>query len=359
MVRLGFLVLLLTQSALAIEGIITVLEAPIFARPDDTSKVIQHIRKGHKIYIHDAHAAKDPFDEQSFTTSPSQFKPVNKDEFLSDEEIFIPDETSLFYKTIAKSGREAYILKEHVFLDFKDSRELDQEVLAQDNTDYRIAEPLEKSYPLLPEFQGYRGLTQVSLGQPNYEAYPYKQSVLDSSTELIKEVSFTYSKLADFENNRLYFGAIAGLHFSAQNYVLESQIAKQKNTRFYLGPYLSYDVYRSQSFELSFNTSFMFLLFDEMEIEISDSEMGESETRSYANSFSIQPNFGSAINFKKSFFDFDTVLGFNVKGILPKSYTSSGEGQTSSFWQDLAEGDQYDQGFRVELTYFLGVQSEY
>jgi len=360
MVKILFLSLFIFPFAHALEGTITALEAPLFGVPDEKSKIIQHVRKGSTIYIHDAEAFDDPYKDLTYSKPNEDFQVQNKDLFITDESIYHPKEDSKFYKTLAKSGREAYILKEHVFIEYRDKRELTQKVQRPDNTDYRIEEPIGKDYPLIKEISGYRGQTTMALGQPNYKAYPYKQRILDTSFTLAKEFNFTYSKVTDFNyNRRLYFGALGGLHFSSQEYLLTSQRAEQFNSRFYLGPYLSYDIFRNDQLYITTYTSIQFLLYDTMEIKISDVNTNNNESRTYQSMFSLQPSVGANLNFPKGFFNFDSVFGFNIKGLLPKTYTASTSGSYSDFWRQNGVQDSFEQPFRVELTYFIGVQSNY
>lgn len=361
MVKILWPVLLFASSyTYGIDGIVTALEAPIFGEPNDKSKVIQYVRKGSKIFIHDAEAAVDEYEVLKYTTDPKQFEIKNNDTFITDETIYKPTKDGLFYKTISKSGREAYILKEHVFIEYKDRRELSQKVMRPDNTDYRIEEPLGKDYPLVTEISGYRGQLALGLGQPNYKAYPYKQKILDTSFSLVKEFSFTYSKVADFNyDQRLYFGYVGGMHFSDQEYLLTSQRARQENVRLYLGPYLSYDVFRNDKVYVTTYTSIHFIFFDTMEIKMNDVNTGASDSRVYQNTFNISPNLGTNLNFPKSFFNFDSLIGFNIRGLLPRTYRANTAGSESDFWRSNNVEDEFDQPFRVELSYFFGVQSNY
>lgn len=350
----------MTSQAWGIKATITALEAPIFGEPNDKSKVIQYVRKGTQIFIHDAEAFEDPYKEMNFAKDPREFEIINKDLFITDEVIYKPKKESKFYKTLAKSGREAYILKEHVWIDYKDRRELTQKITRPDNTDYRIEEPLTKDYPLIKEKTGYRGQTTMALGQPNYRAYPYRQDILDTSFNLVKEFQFVYSNLVkDNFDRRLYFGYAASLHFSQQEYLLSSQQATQENARFGLGPYLSYDIYRGSKFYISAFTSILFVIYDTMEIKIKDNNTDENETRTYQSLLSLQPSVGSNINFIKIFGDMDAVLGFNIKGLLPKTYNAQTSGEYSDFWVQTNAADTFEQPFRVELSYFFGVQSTY
>lgn len=361
MVKIICFTFIFLQTAFAIEGTITALEAPIFGEPNDKTKVIQYVRKGSKIFIHDAEAYVDPYRSQNFKHAPEKFEIINKDLFITDESIYKPSQSSKFYKTLAKSGREAYILKEHVFIDYRDTRELTQKVQRPDNTDYRIEEPISDTYPFLKEHEGYRGQTTFALGQPNYRAYPYKEDILDTAFSLSKEFQFVYTIMPkDFNyEGRLFFGFVAGLHFSEQQYVLTTQIAKQANSRFYVGPHLSYDFFRNEKLYISAFTSMQVLLYDTMEISIENSATDENDRRTYQSFLGLQPNIGANLNFPRAVLGTDGVIGFNVKGLLPKTYSANNSGSVSSFWRETDTSDSFKQPFRVELSYFIGIQSVY
>lgn len=311
------------QVTYALEAVVVVLEAPIFAEQKVEEKVMFYKRRGETLYLHGSSSEKSD---------------------------------GLFYKTLLPSGRAGYILKEHVLIRYNDIRELDQKVKEFDNTDYRIPEPLDESYPFLKK-TGYRGRLQISFGQPNIQAYPYNQRALGSSFELNKEFSFIYTQRANFRQfeDRLYFGAIAGFKLSGVDFVLTSQVASQDLTVFYLGPYLSYEAFKTKKYGLSLYTNFQFILYNNMSIEIKDNTAGTSEKRDFSHPFSISPNIGSAFNFKRSFLNFDTLIGFNLRLITPKTYTS----RVAAEEQDLWSSDSFEQSTRAELSYFLGFTGHY
>lgn len=348
----------LILKAQAIEGTILVLDAPIFGTPDETAKVIQYYRKGNSIYIHPSEAIKERYQDEIFTKQREEFEMKEDDLLLTKKNIYIPKETSSFYKTIARSGREAYILKEHVLLVYKDKREFTQKVIQHDHTDYRIEEPLNRDYPFIVD-RGYRSQVQFATGQPNYKAYPFRQNILDTSFNLIKEFNFIFTHQAKGRllGGRLFFGATGGIHVSDLEFVLTSQVAKQTNSRVYIGPILSYDMYRSLKHEMNIYTSLQFIIYDTMDIKIHDNSTGNGETRTYQSPFSISPNIGGSFNFKRSFFKFDTLLGFNLKGLLPKKYRANGVAENSELWNYASSADSFNQPLRGELTYFISVRS--
>jgi hypothetical protein len=359
--KLIFLIIIssYTLSSYAIDGVITVLEAPIFSTPDKTTPVVQYLRKGETLFIHSQEAFKDKYEDiEGLEVTKYKILPDN-DELIGAKDIYLPEVENEFYKTITKSGAVGYIFKEHVFLQYKDRRELGQKVIAKDNTDYRISQTLPKEFPFIVE-GGYRGQFMFSTGQPNYKAYPFREKIIDSSFDLIKEMNFVWSRTEKTDpERRFFFGAMGGFHFSQINYILETQSAQQKAFRFYLGPFASYDTYKTKNYILNFYTSLQFALYDTMDITIKDSATSLSESRSYQNNFSIFPNIGASFNALKSFFIFDTVVGFNMKFLPPRTFETTESVSNRNLWQDISSSDKLDQSFRTELTYSLGIQSNY
>ena len=66
MVKKLLLTLFIIPNCWAVNGIISVLEAPIFGEPNETSKVIQYYRKGDQVYIHPQETEEDPFNKNEF-----------------------------------------------------------------------------------------------------------------------------------------------------------------------------------------------------------------------------------------------------------------------------------------------------
>lgn len=180
---------------------------------------------------------------------------------------------------------------------------------------------------------------------------------MDSSFDLLKEFSFIYTQRANFREfeDRLYFGAIAGFKLSKVDFVLTSQVASQNLTIFYIGPYLSYEAFKTQKYGLTIYTNFQFLLYNNMAIEIKDNTTQESEKRDFSHPLSISPNIGSAFNFKKSFLSFDTLIGFNIRFITPKTYDARVQAEQLDLWNS----DSFGQSTRAELSYFIGLTGYY
>ena len=218
MVKILLLTFFICSIALSKEAQVIVLEAPLFAVPNKNSKVIQYARKGDIIYIHPSELARDKY-EGLLDTSYEQmlehdkkYTKEYKDKLFPEGESYIPNPNSQFYKTIGKSGVDAYILKKHVFLLYKDLRELNQKFVTKDETDYRIDEPLPKGYPLAQE-SGYRGQFLVGMGTPATSNYPYSEAIRDTGFDYNKELIFVWSKQVKWDlKRRFFFGGVFYLH---------------------------------------------------------------------------------------------------------------------------------------------------
>ena len=343
----------------AIDGTIVVLEAPLFKTPDETGKVIQYFRKGETIFIHSMEAFKDYFEDQELVEVAGVTPDPNTDPFIGEKHVYKPSEDSKFYKTVSRQGGEAYILKEHVYIVYKDRREFSQKVVEHDHTDYRIAEPIPKGFPFIKR-SGYRGQSQIALGQPNYKAYPYPDKIKDTEYSTSKEFNFVWSQAQTIdERKRFFFGLMTGFHVSAIKYLLNQEKSKQENVRFSLGPFASYDVYRTKKNAFNIYTSSQAYLYDKMKITVLSTVNTDKEERTYSTPISFSQLFGFNYQFFKSVYVFDTVIGSNVRINLPKYYKTTSSANNSNFWNSTSKNDDYYQPLSTEVSLYIGLQSYY
>ncbi len=110
MVRIILVIFLLSLNTFAKEGVVTVLEAPLFKIPDQNSFVTQHVRKGDKIYIHPSEMSRDKYDGLIDETYENIVKYDEKhanmypDKLFKKGQTYFPEPSGKFYKTISKSG---------------------------------------------------------------------------------------------------------------------------------------------------------------------------------------------------------------------------------------------------------------
>lgn len=358
-IRFAFLLFLFSSSLYGIDGTIIVLEAPLFIEPDQNSKVIQYYRKGQTIFIHSQEANKDLYSDKDFQYQDKVEADKSNDLFFGDKEVYSPQVDSLFYKTLTSSGRMAYILKEHVFLEYKDRREFSRVKPEYDNTDYRIQEPIPSSYPFEDDI-GYRGAGYLSIGPANHQSYSYNSNIRDAENNASYELAYYWSKQQKIDVlQRFYFGAMINFHFSSTSYVLQDQTATQSYTQLYLGPFASYDVYKNTKWGVNIYTSFQVTLLDNLKIAIADSNSSASEERLYKSALNISPIIGGNIQWYKGINSFDHVLGFNIRSKLPKTYTATGGGGNADFWSSTANDEEFFESFTTELSLYYGIQSNY
>ena len=99
-----------------------------------------------------------------------------------------------FIAVLDRQGKRAYVRKEHIYVYFNDTREFTQAPYREDETDYRLEEPLPRRYPLSNP-AGFRGQFLVGIVQPYNDSYPYLRpaktkgyaSPIDISVSLMKE----------------------------------------------------------------------------------------------------------------------------------------------------------------------------
>lgn len=361
MIKFYFIVLFfLAKLSYALDGTIIVLEAPLFAIPDDTSKVIQYHRKGELIYIHPQEGNLNLYQHEAQDLTTGIGPDLPNDPLFTDEKSYRPLESNLFYKTISKTGRAAFILKEHVKLNYKDRREFTKKEIKHDETDYRISEPLIPGYPFEQE-SGYRGLLQLAIGRPNFQNYQYKEKVKDTEINFSKELNYIWSKndIVVNPDKRFFFGFMLGLYSASIDYLLDTQLASQENFRISLGPLTSYDLLRNDKSALNMYISLQTHILDEMKIKMEIPNSNDKEERSYKALFPFSALLGVNYQIFKSVYIFDAVIGSNVRFHLPKTYTAISKASTSSFWNSTSANDQLEQPFMVEVNLFIGLQSYY
>jgi hypothetical protein len=340
-------------------GVITVLEAPVFSAPNIKAKVLQYHRKGESVYVHPAEFSRDMY-EDLFEEDPETIKKFEtkyqnefKDKLFDVGVTYFPNPKSKFVKTLTRSAKEGYILKEHIFLLYKDERELSQKVVKVDPTDYRIEEHLPENYPLLNE-TGYRGQASFGLGTPMGQSYPYAENINDTGYNFNKEFTFVGSRQVQFDQTRrFFFGGMFNILSSSSSYLTNNIEAEETELRLGVGPYLSYDVWKTDSLILNLNTALILNIYNTKSIKQDLTEIDISETKDYKSTY-FSPRFGTTLAIRNVLSKFDFISGANITLNLPHTYTATDGSGTAGFWQD-----SFSVGYFVEQTFFIGMQTDY
>lgn len=359
-----FFIFFFPLNAFALEAVVTVLETPLFKDKSYDAPVVQYLRKGDVIKIHPSVANDRRMNE--FAPSPEKLKKL-KEKFQSspeyrDDPLFAGEEKNTYFiedefiPTLDRQGNTVWVLSEHIYVYFEDMREFEQRVIAKDPTDYRLEEPLPKNYPL-PTVSGYRGQILFGVTQPNFESYPYKQSIRRKGYTSPIQLDLTLMKraLGDY-NDRLYLGGTASFRTFTNSYTFEDKrLSEERVFKFGLGPTISYDAFKGEKNRVNLSGTIIINVFDRFLINQSTADA--EDNRNYVG-YSVAPKFSIQYHRKQVFPDLDFVLGTSMEIGTPTTYRAKDGGSQQSWWNNLGD-DQFTTRTTFTLAGYLGIQSAY
>lgn len=351
-VKIFFLSFLLSINTFALEGEVTVLEAPIFGTPDTTGPIIQYARKGETIYIHQQEAAKEEFHLNVSPITIDHQTTQKYDEKYQDPLFQKPEDTYLakdenpgFYRTVDKRGRIAYILKDQVHVYFEDPRELTQTDISPDPTDYRISEPLPPNYPFIQEI-GHKGYIGLGMGKPSDNFYP-AGNLRDTTSNSSFQFWANWSKQIDFDQERRLYWGWTGVFESYNNtYLREESLKGEESTmRLAFGPGLNYDLWRIPKTLLNVAGSLLFNFYYQKEVS-TENTLTKDINKDVYKSYFITPTITVSLQRLDVGPNLDFMIGSNILMDLPHTMRSE-------------TGDQYDQEFNLNFGLFIAAQTSY
>lgn len=330
----------LIGKVLAAEGVIITLEAPLFEKEDTKSRILQYVRKGEKVFIHDRHAGLSPNDPNY-----GQIDVVKANDF---------------YLVIDKNANEAYIERRFVKRIYKDDREYAEAIspFTHDPTDYRLKEPLPPQYPKLTENR-YRAIANLALGPATKVNYPYVDTIKNESYTPRRGLELAYLKNVEFDIiNRFYFGAQFHFWQDDATFVLQEwsgtkKEATEQHGQFGLGPFVSYDAYRDYDYRLSFTGGFTFN-WNRTYATLKSSN--EEENRIFS-AYTITPQLGTLLQLPNLLPHIDVVVGSSLQFNLPYKLLPQGKPVNETSWNQ--DDDQISYPLGGTFTAFLGLQSTY
>ncbi|MBL7665837.1 MAG: hypothetical protein JNM93_11945 [Bacteriovoracaceae bacterium] len=361
--KIFFCLIILSFNAIALEGAITVLEAPLFHEPSVNAHVIQHLRKGDVIYLHPSIASQTEYEHlapsadeeiQYFDASTDAYAKKYKDPFIENELYeFAPE--SEFYKTTDKKGRDAYVLKKHVYVYYNDEREYGEKTISPDPTDYRIEEPIPDNYPFKIEKKNYRSFLTFGFGNQTKNSYPYNENVTNEGTKVKKEINFLWSKRASFDvDNRTYWGTFATLTMFENQYTLQTRFAREQWLKLGIGPGMTYDLWRYKNRAITTLAAFQMNILNLNSISQTDG-LGDSEKRLYRK-ISFTPKVATYYRMDKAIGVLDFIGGLSVQLESPYEMTSTRQAENPTWWQSGAT-DNYSVGASIDFSLFFGIQA--
>ncbi len=353
-----WLVWTLCSAAVAAEGMITVLEAPMFRVPDANSPVVQYVRKGDTVYLHgsvlsrERHLAITPEKEAEILQqlNRQETDPLYRDMPVAQKH---PD----FVLTKDNQGRDAWLLRSHVHVWYEDEREAGQRAPTPDPTDYRLLEPLPDAFPFDRSPRG-RGLVLLGLGNPSTVTYPYKETLAAEGYGYQYELSAHLTRLwGNDPLARLQWGGLVLLRTSRSEYVLQTRRAEESWLRVGLGPMLSYDLHRTEKQRLTLWGAALGYPYNGA--QISQQEPGVTDDRRHFWGGNLAARAGTHWQLLNFMPDTDFIVGAWAEAGSAIQMQSLKSAKVPEWWRGGGKNDSFDTGYTAVFGAQIGIQSTY
>jgi hypothetical protein len=332
------------QLLAAKNGEVVVLKSPLFEKPDLKSRIIHYVSKTDKVYLPESQLPVSP-NEIDYLRGSGQYN------FVFDDR-----ESEAFYKTITRTGEEAYILKEHIKVIYADDRETLTPLSSygRDKTDYRITDPLPPEYPFWSAGK-YRSVLSYNIGPIRKENYPYPAFIVNEEFNTRKGVSLTLLKGVEFDPYDRFF---YGLNFQASkansNFILTNgSIYTEDFMHLSVGPYFSYDAFRLSRITITIAGG-LTANYNNIAINASNQFFGNEERAFKAWSFT--PRMNSHIAWTDVYLKTDVLLGAELQAELPYSLKSTDTTTNSNLWN--IDNDAYSYELGATFSIYLGLQTK-
>jgi hypothetical protein len=353
-----------SYEARALEAVVRVLETPLFKEKSYDSPVVQYLRKGDVIKIHPSVGNITKYDD--LAPPPQKLRQLRKDlaqtsDWKEDplfqgksEAAYLEDE---FIPTLDRQGNTAYVLSEHIYVYFNDSREFKNTRLERDPTDYRLEEPLPKDYPLESP-NGYRGQFLLGFTQPYSESYPYLEDVKTKGYRSPVDVTVNIARRVSYDKqDRFFFGGTVNLKAYENRFnFFNNRSAQENGFKIGVGPYISYDAFKGEKNRLGLMGALNVYLFNQINILQSNGTI--KDDRLYRSNSSLAPRIGLQYHRKGILEEIDFVLGTHLDFDLPATFQAKNAGSQATWWQSIAN-DKFRTRATFSLAGFLGIQSAY
>lgn len=309
--------------SIAADGVIIVLEAPLLKSPSLDSIVLQVIRKGEKVYIPNEYAT--------------------------------PENLLEFIPTFDRAGNRAYIPSRYVKIITGTTAESLQSIryAGNDPTDYRIEEPIPKTYPF-EDRNFLRASVAFIVGNNANTAYEYSSPFSSQKFDAEMGARIAVTRKVAFDiYDRFYFGAIGFITTTKNMTVFNNEaLAQESRSIIKGGPWLTYDAFKNDNYRLSIGTGFTFN-YHRSSLSVDKAE--QSEERLFSG-YSISPMTSTTLQINDIFPNTDFLTGIDFCLFFPYSTKSSDEAEIPEFW---GESNQIKSGLKAQASLFLGIQVKY
>lgn len=319
----------------AYEAVCIVLEAPMLLEPDMSAIVSQVIRKGEKIKIRDRNVGTGPNDISYLKEADEPFYPIDK-------------EGNEYLEAVDSAARTVYIPKRFMRIIFQDDRERSTS-LSDDPTDYRVFEPIDKGYPFY-KYEQRKLYWTYGLGSTYQTNYRYPKEILRESITSRHQIDIAFvKKVKDDTLNRFYFGGYLHLYGDESTYFLvDDVIATELRGQLGIGPTLSYEFFRRETFGMTFWSA---LTFNYDRLFVNQTDGNQTEERIF-HGFSFTPKFGTFLQIKNVLPFADITMGAQLQINHAYDLKSSSGISVEEFWRE--EADSYEYQFGGIFTFYVG-----
>lgn len=285
------LFILINLKALAYDAVITVLEAPLFRKQNQNEKVIQYLRRGDILQIASG---------QNFS---------NK-----------------YLKTFDHAGREAWVLREHIFIYFEDQREKDQRQIDQDPTDYRNENPLLEDFTYSEKLSPSHWQLNLLLGNYSQGNYDLENQMIEDQVSLSYGIEGAWFKHLNTFTKTQFLGVKLKMIMGSRSLQFQNENSNENHYRIGLGASWGMELWRSEKSGIDFYLGILFYPLYHMGIQAYD------ETKNFTgNAWEIELRL--PYRFKKIFgnwdlsiapgFSFTSVSKLKSKSLLPNPWPAS------------------------------------
>jgi hypothetical protein len=321
---------LILNKTFAYDAIVIVLEAPLLKEAKLNSTVLQTLRKGARVYVPD---------------EIGKLLAQNHD---------LPE----FIQTYDRVGNVAFVPKKYIKIITEDLNEekMPITIAGHDPTDYRIEEPISKTYPF-DDSVTLRANVSLMLGNNTKNTYEYNSlfSKQNFSNETGLRLAVT-RKVSFDKYDRIYFGLVTAFSIFENNISFQnSNTAVENCSILKLGPIITFDAYKADNLRFTLGTGFTYN-YHQSSLTLSDT-LENSETRDFSG-YSLAPFINTAVQFTNVFPMTDFLIGSDFNLYLPHGQKTNTQPDSSGPW-GANSVPKINAGIETQLSFFLGLQVKY
>ena len=293
-------------TGIAGEGMVVRSGTPLLEFPYSDAHVIRVLDKGEVIYIHDKY-----FNFKSYTDDNN------------------------YYLSVGRNGQRVWVAKDSVKLIYNDGRELSDNILLypqnNESDSYSVAEPLSDTFPFV-FYNNNRASAILGLGSAVATNYPYHSAIVEESSSRHTAWQFTYSRRRKKDrSHRFYYGL--SFYYQASDYnasLADGGSSRETRSQTGIGPYISYDVFRSNKYSFTFAGS---ITSNYERHTVSQATNNGASDRRLFSGFSLTPRLSPFFSVRELLGGADLILGAEMQLNMSYSLDPGTGASAPHLWQ--------------------------